>query len=367
MAQLPTGKNNRYREYLQSELEGAGLFNTLAEAEKDPQRSQLFRDLAQNEIKHAAHWAERIGAPAKDSLQPVVTFRTKVLGWLARRFGLRAVAPFLLQEEVREFDKYHGEGDASTLAREERNAVRLFSLVDEGPLHHRRERWHRTGGGGSLRAAVLGVNDGLVSNFSLTMGVAAGTQNPQIVLLAGVAALLAGSFSMAAGEYVSMSAQRELYEHQIRLERTELEEMPEEEEEELVLIYRAKGLSELDAQRVAHQLMSDPEMALRTKAFEEMGLSDEALGSPWGATVSSFLAFAIGAVVPLFPYLVGAGGIAFSLSAGLSALALVTVGAALALLSGRSALRSALRMLLVGGAAAAITYGVGRLLGVAVS
>ncbi|MBM3946926.1 MAG: rubrerythrin family protein, partial [SAR202 cluster bacterium] len=225
----------RFKTYLKSELEGSGLFTMLSELEKDPARQQLFRDLAQNELKHASHWAERLGTPDL-TLAPVITLRTRVLGWFAGRFGLSAVAPLLLQEEIGEFDKYHTDRNATgTLTRDERSAARLFSVLGGGPAH-RPERWHRTGGGGSLRAAVLGVNDGLVSNLSLTMGVAAGTQNPEIVLLAGVAGLLAGSFSMAAGEYVSMSAQRELYEHQIRLERTELEEMPEEEEEELVLI-----------------------------------------------------------------------------------------------------------------------------------
>lgn len=361
-----TARFKTYQTYLRSELEGSGLFIMLARMEKDPERRQLFHDLAQNELKHAAHWAERLGLP-KESLTPVLTLRTRALGWVVRRFGLASVAPLLLRDEISEFDKYAGESAAtSTLTRDERSAVRLFSLLGGGAAH-RPERWHRAGGGGSLRAAVLGVNDGLVSNFSLTMGVAAGTKNPEIVLLAGVAGLLAGSFSMAAGEYVSMSAQREVYEHQIRLERTELEEMPEEEEAELVLIYRAKGIPKPEAERLARQVMSDPEVALRAKTMEETGITEEMLGSPWGATVSSFFAFAGGAIVPMLPYLAGAGANAFILSAGLSALALAGVGALLSLRSGRSPLRGALRMLTVGGAAAAVTYGVGRALGVAIS
>ena len=193
------------------------------------------------------------------------------------------------------------------------------------------------------------------------------TGNADIVLLAGVAGLLAGAFSMAAGEYVSVRSQREIYENEIRKERIELQEWPEEEEEELVLIYRAKGLSQEEARQVAKRLMADPEVALDTMAREEMGLNPSQLGSPWGASLSSFVAFVVGAIFPILPYIFNAGNLAFSLSAFLSAGALVAVGGLLALVSGRNVAWGALRMLLVGGSAAAVTFGVGSFIGVSVS
>ena len=195
---------------------------------------------------------------------------------------------------------------------------------------------------------------------------AGGIGDPKFVLLAGGAGLLAGSFSMAAGEYVSMRSQRELHEHQIQMERAELEEYPEEEEEELALIYQAKGLSQEDSQRVAKQIMAQPQVALDTMVREELGLDPARLGSPWGAAVSSFLAFVAGAIVPILPYIFDAGKLAFTLSAVLSGVALLAVGGALAASAGRSGTWGALRMLLIGGSAAGVTFGVGRLIGASI-
>lgn len=355
----------RYREYLASELEGAGLFNILADLEPDPERGKLFRDLAQSELRHASRWAEKLGI-SLESIKPRYTLRTRLLGALARRFGMKVIAPFLVGEEVKEFDKYHGDPAAKGLDSDERQAARIFGLSNVPGAIRRQERWHHTGGGGTFRAAVLGVNDGLVSNFSLTMGVAGGTQDSLFVLLAGVAGMLAGSLSMATGEYVSMRAQRDLYEDQIRLERTEIQDMPEEEFVELTMIYRAKGLSEPEAERLARQIMSEPEVAVSTKVAEEMGLSLQGVGTPWSAAASSFAAFVGGAVVPLLPYILFAHTTAFAMSAVLSAVALAAVGTVLALLSGISPLRGALRMVIMGCLAAAVTYGVGRLFGVAI-
>ncbi len=239
------------------------------------------------------------------------------------------------------------------------------------PLAHEKERILGLGGQGVLRAAVLGGNDGLVSNFSLVMGVAGGTGSPSLVLLAGVAGLLAGAFSMASGEYVSMRAQRDLHERLLQLEARELEEEPEEETEELVEIYQAKGLTRQEAEVVARRIMADPVVALDTHAREELGLDPSQLGSPWGAAVSSFFAFAGGAFVPILPYLVSrggsVGGSAFLISILLSAAAMATVGGVLAHLSGKRAWWGSLRMLLAGSIAASVTYAIGSLLGVALA
>ncbi len=223
----------------------------------------------------------------------------------------------------------------------------------------------RAGGGksGALRAAIFGANDGLVSNVSLIMGVAGAGQPNKIILLAGVAGLLAGAFSMAAGEYISMRVQREVLERLIHLEAHEIGVTPEAERHELAQLYERRGLSPELAARVAEEMMRDPEVALETHAREELGLDpQEGLGSPWAAAGSSFLTFSVGAIVPLVPFLVTSGNPAVLASAVLAAVTLFGVGAAMSLLTGKRLLVSGVRMLLVGTTAALITYGVGSLL-----
>ena len=221
---------------------------------------------------------------------------------------------------------------------------------------------------GTLRAAIFGINDGLVSNFSLIMGFIGAGVDKSVVLLAGVAGLLAGAFSMGAGEYVSMKVQREVYERLIHLEAHELAMEPEEEREELAEIYVRKGIPAELAESLAESIMADPELALDTHAREELGLDPEqGLGSPWGAAASSFLTFSFGAFVPIVPLLFTGGVRATVASAIISGLTLVGVGAAISSLTGKSAVVSGLRQLLVGGIAAAITYGIGNALGVATS
>jgi VIT1/CCC1 family predicted Fe2+/Mn2+ transporter len=228
------------------------------------------------------------------------------------------------------------------------------------------ERWHRTSYGGSLRAAVFGVNDGLLSNFGLVMGIVGTNAEPRFVLLAGVAGLLAGAFSMAAGEYVSVRSQRELYEQQLELERQELESSPEEEQEELALIYQAKGVPADQAQALASQILSNPKTAIETLAKEELGLDPSALGSPWTASFSSFLAFAIGAAIPVIPYFIVHGQTAFLASAITCGAALFLIGALISIFTGRNMAYSGIRMVLIGAGTSAITFLVGRLLGVTV-
>ncbi len=231
----------------------------------------------------------------------------------------------------------------------------------------RAEAWHQSARSGTLRAIIFGVSDGLVSNLSLVMGVAGASGQGDFVLLAGIAGLLAGAFSMAAGEYISMQSQRELFERQIELERAELEAMPEEEQRELVEIYVSKGLPRDEAERVAARMFEDPETALDTLVREELGLDPDELGSPWGAAFGSFLSFAIGAVVPVLPYVVTGGTMAFAFSLGLSLVALFAVGAGVSLLTGKGVLFSGLRQMGIGAAAAAVTWLVGSLIGVGVA
>jgi VIT1/CCC1 family predicted Fe2+/Mn2+ transporter len=214
---------------------------------------------------------------------------------------------------------------------------------------------------------IFGVSDGLVSNLALVMGVAGASQGQgSFVLLAGVAGLLAGSFSMAAGEYISMQSQRELFERQIALERAELEAMPEEEQAELATVYRAKGFTAAEAETIAARMFKDPKHALDTLVREELGLDPDELGSPWGAAIGSFVAFAIGALIPVIPYLISTGSTSFVAAIALSLAALFAVGAGVSLLTGRGLLFSGVRQVLIGAAAAIVTYVVGLAIGVAV-
>jgi len=225
------------------------------------------------------------------------------------------------------------------------------------------ERHRAIGAGGSLRAAVFGANDGLVSNAGLILGVAGAGASSDTILLAGVAGLLAGAFSMAAGEYVSMRAQREMYEYQIALEKAELDTYPEEEAEELALIFEARGMPIEEARRQAAQLVADPAHALDTLTREELGLNPDDLGSPQGAALSSFVAFALGGAVPLAPFAIAPAPYALAASIAAAAAGLFLAGAATSLFTGRAALFGGARMLAIGAAAGLVTYSIGALLG----
>jgi vacuolar iron transporter family protein len=291
-----------------------------------------------------------------------------VLVWAARRVGVERVLPSVIRAEAADRDRYRSTVHARPgMAEEERDHGRTLALASSDSVGvglALADARHRTGAGGSLRAAVFGANDGLVSNLALIMGVAGGTGDPGVIVLAGVAGLVAGAGSMAAGEWVSVRSQRELYEREIAVERWELEQFPDDERHELVLIYQAKGLDAATAEGLADQIMADPEVALDTLAREELGLNPADLGSPWQAAISSFLAFATGALVPLLPFLVVSGRAALVGAAVASALALAVVGAVISVFTGRSAWRSALRMVAIGSGAALVTYLIGSLVGV---
>ena len=229
------------------------------------------------------------------------------------------------------------------------------------PEHH-----HRNVRGGTARAAVFGISDGLVSNVSLILGVAGADPSAGLVRLAGLAGLLGGAFSMAAGEYVSMRAQAELLERELELERTEIARRPENERRELVQLYRSRGLDRELAEHLATEMHRDPQLALETHAREELGIDPGELGSPIGAATSSFAAFAAGAVLPLLPWFFGGGRGATLASIAIAASAALLVGIALAAFTGRSTVRSAVRQLLFAAAPAAVTYAVGSAVGVSV-
>jgi VIT1/CCC1 family predicted Fe2+/Mn2+ transporter/rubrerythrin len=363
----------RWKANVETEIDGIAIYQMLAEAERDPERKAIFVQLAAVEAEHERVFREKLREVGAEAPQRGPSFRAKTIGLLARIFGVKAVLPIVRNMEAGAYIEYMEQDPATqALAPDEREHRRTMSKLERSEVSQpaaaiaHREGWHRTGGGGTLRATVFGVSDGLVSNSALVMGFAGAQTNGEFVLLAGVAGLLAGAFSMGSGEYVSMRAQKELFERQIELEREELALSPDEERKELVLIYRAKGLSREQAEETAASLMRDPDIALETLVREELGLDPSELGSPWGAAIGSFLAFAAGAFVPVIPFLFGADASAGYVvaSAALSAVALFAVGASLSLFTGRSALFSGARQVAIGAAAAALTFAIGRLVGV---
>ncbi len=329
------------------ELRSAYLYRIVATAEAGTPREALFNSLALEAEGQARIWADRNNAGRLPAFVPDV--RTRVVAALIRRYGPRRLRGMLAAMKVRGLSVYsHAEPGHP-----------LPTSIEDMAKRHR-----GVASGGNLRAAVFGVSDGLVSNCSLILGVAGAQSAPSMILLSGVAGLLAGAFSMAAGEFVSVRSQREMFEYQIALEKAELDEYPEEEAQELALIYTARGLASEDALRLARAAIADPARALDVLAREELGLNPDELGSPWGAAISSFLAFAGGALLPLLPWLFMTPGQALLGSMLLSALGLFGIGATISLFTGRSAWRDGLRMLAIGAAAGALTWSIGKLLGV---
>lgn len=356
----------RYRELLASEQRSAALYTRLADAASGEQQ-KVLAELAAVERKHAAHWADKLTELGElVPVAPRTNVRTRLLGWFACVFSLAAVLPVLERAEHSDAGLYQDDADATeAMAIDERSHARVLThlrgsdTTADARSIQRRERWHRGDRSGALRAAVFGVNDGLVSNTSLAMGFAGSGASGATILFAGLAGLLAGAFSMAAGEYISMRSQKESYEREISLESEELRDDPEAELEELALIYRAKGLDAQEAQQVARTIMADRDTALNTMVREELGLDPDQLGSPWSAAISSLLAFAAGAVVVVLPFAIGSGLAALVVAIASAGVALFTVGATIGLLNGRSPLRCGGRQLLIGGGAAVLVFLIG--------
>lgn len=368
---------DRYRANLRSELDGAALYRAIAEAEPDPERRAVLMELSRAESRHAALWREKLRAAGVPEPRFSPSLRTRLLAVLARRFGPRFVMPSLAAAEYADRDKYATQADATSLSADERGHASVVNALATGSNRPaasigtdiaRAEPWHRNASGNDLRAAVLGANDGLVSNFCLIIGIAGAGVAPRTVLLSGIAGLVAGACSMALGEWLSVTNARELARTQIAQEAEEIEQTPQAEQHELALIYQAKGLPQAEAQRLAADLMRNKQGALDALTREELGIDPAELGgSPWSAAATSFLLFAAGACVPLLPFILTGGPRVVELCAGSSAAALAAIGALTSLFNGRSPAFSAARQVVFGCAAAAVTYGVGRLLGVALS
>jgi VIT1/CCC1 family predicted Fe2+/Mn2+ transporter len=365
----------RFRANLEDERNSAALYGVLAELERNPQLAEFYRRLAEIEHHHAATWAARLAAAGASVPPEQLTWRTRALIWLARRLGVQAVLPTLASLEQIGSHTYDGQPDAAALVSVEQSHARLLRQVAratgggiEGGMLARFEGRHRTAGGNALRAAVLGANDGLVSNLSLVMGVAGAELAGSAILVTGLAGLLAGAISMALGEWISVQSSRELYTRQLQTEEAEIQTAPDEEIEELTLIYQARGLDEAGARALATRIMADPATALETLARDELGIDPEELGgSAWEAALTSFFLFAVGAILPVLPYVFVSGWVAVVASGLLSAVGLFGIGAAITLFTGRPVWSSGLRQVVFGLAAAAVTYGIGRVIGVSVA
>jgi VIT1/CCC1 family predicted Fe2+/Mn2+ transporter len=354
---VESGPVEQYLENWKGEQDGAALYDAVAASERNPKLAEVYRRLAATERRHAEIWAEKLRGAGVSAPRFRPSARTRLLSWLARRGGARFVLPSVFALEQADRDKYdtQPEARAAGMPRDEHSHARLLGHIQRsgggipGADVARLEGRHRTAGGNALRAAVLGANDGLVSNLALVMGVAGADLPGRTILITGFAGLLAGSFSMALGEWISVQSSRELYEHQMRTEAAEIEESPEEEAEELALIYQARGMEERESEVLARRILADPK------------------GAPWVAALSSFALFSAGALVPVLPFLFVTGGAAVWGSLAVSAVGLFGLGAGITLFTARPVLRSGLRSVLFGLAAAAGTYAIGRLIGVTVA
>lgn len=367
----------RYRLNLQGEVDSASLYRAMADAESDAKIKQVYLKLASVEEAHAEFWRKQLTGIGERIHGLTAGWRPRALAWLARRFGPQFVLPTLNSLEKHDITQYDAQPEAVAggLPAMERSHARVLQAMEKsgppgesGSAIARLEGRHRGLAGNALRASVLGANDGLVSNLSLVMGVAGAESAESTILLTGLAGLVAGACSMALGEWLSVNSSRELYEKQIATEKYELEVVPDEEKEEMVLIYQAKGLSEEQARALAERLMADKDTALDTLVREELGIDPQELGgSPWTAAGASFCLFTAGAIFPVLPYFFLSGMQALIGSLVLSALALAAIGAGTSLFTGRSVLFSAARQIAIGLIAAAITYGVGRAVGVSLA
>lgn len=338
---------NNWRE----EKRSAYLYRILAAKEKN-NRQILFNELAKAAEDQALVWqaaVEKAGFSVPKSYKP--DLRSHIAALLIRKLGPRKIRMILAALKVRGMSVYSTDDIGHPMPK---------SLEDVGRHHKGLDK------GGSLRAAVFGVNDGLISNTGLILGMLGASANYHFLVISGISGLLAGSFSMAAGEFVSMKSQREMFEYQIGLEKEELDLYPQEEAEELALIYEARGLPKEDARKMAHALIQNPDKALDALAKEELGLDPQQLGSPIAAAVSSFFSFALGAMVPVFPYLLNINNWGLMGVVVLTGIALLIVGMLISLFTGKNAWLSGLRMLLIGAVTGFVTYMIGHYIAVVV-
>jgi vacuolar iron transporter family protein len=363
----------RYRENWQDEVDSAAEYHAMASSEHDPKIAKVYSNLARMEEAHIAFWEDKLRAAGEKIGDRRPSWRSRVIGWIARRLGPDAVLSTIAAKEAMDRNVYVNQPETAgtRMSNQEQWHTRVLGQLLRtqprgltGNFLGRLEGRHRAVGGNALRAAVLGANDGLCSNLSLVMGVAGASVGRHGILITGVAGLIAGACSMALGEWVSVTSARELAEREIRIESSELQEDPKGEGEELQLIYEAKGLSREEAKRVVDQMLPDKAATLDALAREELGIDPNELGgSASEAAMASFMLFALGAIVPILPFFVAAGHVAVIASVILSGLVLFAIGAAITVFTGMPVWRSGGRQLALGLGAAAVTFLIGRLVG----
>jgi vacuolar iron transporter family protein len=363
---------------IQTEIDASFLYKLLSEHESDANVAKVFAQMSDIENGHAVAFMTKNKMDITN--MPPPTIRAKVLAMIGKIFGYDYLLGVLLDTEKSIASgvlKLRNETNTQASISDTAHVTILKNILnnnhDIGANQLARfEKRHRSVGGNALRAAVLGGNDGLVSNFSLIMGIAGATASAanggqKEILLTGLAGMLAGALSMALGEWISVKSSNELYENQMQLEMEELETNPEGEEKELALIYYSKGIPEAQAKQMAAEIMLDKQKAHQILIKEELGINPEDLqGSAMEAALTSFFLFAIGAVIPVMPFFFTSGYTAIICSAICSAFGLFVIGAAITLFTGKSVWFSGMRQVVFGLMAAAVTYGIGRLIGVAV-
>lgn len=359
---------------IQVEVDASFLYGVLADHEADPEMAAVFRQMSDIERSHALAFLGKNGLNEAD--MPVPSRRARILHWIGKILGYDYILGVLLDTEKRLSSavlKARQEAGLPVSVSDTAHVTIVRNILSSnrkisGTNLARFEKRHRSVGGNALRAAVLGGNDGLVSNFSLVMGIAGAVSGQQEVLVAGLAGLLAGALSMAMGEWISVRSSQELYENQMAIEMEELEHNPEGEERELALIYQTKGIPEAQAREMAREIMKDKSHAHDVLVREELGINAEELkGSAMEAAVASFILFAIGAIIPVIPFFFSGGINAVLMSAGMSAVGLFVIGSAITLFTGRNIWYSGFRQVLFGLGAAAVTYGIGTLIGVSLA
>jgi vacuolar iron transporter family protein len=364
-----------YLAFWQEEMTSAALYKSFSENEKDARLAEVYQRMSENEIQHAKRWADKVTKAGGSIPEFKLDSRSKIQIWLSKKLGPSFVLPGMVAKERDGNKAYNQMADASGMARDERSHAMLINQITrtmrggfEGGALAMLEGRHKATGGNALRAAVLGANDGMVSNLSLVMGVAGAALDNKVILITGIAGLLAGAISMALGEWLSVQSSRELFSHQLKIESAEIEAAPEEEANELALIYEARGLKKEQAQLLAAQILENKDSALDTLAREELGIDpDELGGSAWEAAITSFLLFALGAVVPVVPFMFLTGLTAVIVSIVFSMVGLFILGAIVTLFTGQTVLYSGFRMVIFGIIAAVVTFGIGRLIGVSIN
>ena len=358
---------------VQTEIDACYLYRKLAANESNAAVANIFHQMSEIEQGHAEAFARKVNISTENLIQP--SWRAQTMNLIGKIFGYDYVLGALMDTEKslsNAIIKTKEKNKLEITGTETNHVEILWSILENdksisGAQHAKFESPHRSVGGNAIRAAVLGGNDGLVSNFSLVMGIAGATGGGKGVLLAGIAGLLAGALSMSLGEWISVKSSQELYENQMAIEMDELETNPEGEEKELALIYMAKGIPESQAREMAADIMKDKSNAHAVLVKEELGINtDDLKGSAIEAALYSFFLFTLGAIIPVFPFIFMTGLHAIILSVVLSACGLFLIGGAITLFTGKNLWYSGFRQVLFGLVAAAITFGIGKLIGVAI-